>query len=166
MAHGPRYSVPFRRRREGKTNFRTRAALLKSGKPRIVVRKTLSKIIVQVIEYSPKGDKIIASSTSIDLKKYGWSASTKSTSAAYLTGLLAGKRAQKKGVSEGVLDIGLNYPSKGAKVFGALKGVLDSGIDIPHGEGMFPGDDRISGKTIDDTTAAMFDKVKAKLEEA
>ncbi|MEJ2242859.1 MAG: 50S ribosomal protein L18, partial [Candidatus Bathyarchaeota archaeon] len=30
MATGPRYRVPFRRRREGKTNYRTRRALVLS----------------------------------------------------------------------------------------------------------------------------------------
>ncbi|MEM3341348.1 MAG: 50S ribosomal protein L18, partial [Thermoplasmata archaeon] len=36
MAQGPRYSVKFRRRREGKTDYRYRLKLLKSGKVRAV----------------------------------------------------------------------------------------------------------------------------------
>src|SRR2546425_1171801 len=38
MADGPRYSVPFRRRREGRTDYKLRRALVRSGKPRAVVR--------------------------------------------------------------------------------------------------------------------------------
>ncbi len=33
MATGPRYKVPFRRRREGKTDYRHRAALLRGRPP-------------------------------------------------------------------------------------------------------------------------------------
>ncbi|RLI44668.1 50S ribosomal protein L18, partial [Candidatus Bathyarchaeota archaeon] len=38
MATGPRYRVPFRRRREGKTNYRLRRALVLSKQPRLTVR--------------------------------------------------------------------------------------------------------------------------------
>ncbi|RLI36413.1 50S ribosomal protein L18, partial [Candidatus Bathyarchaeota archaeon] len=33
MARGPRYNVPYRRRREGKTDYRRRYKLLLSGLP-------------------------------------------------------------------------------------------------------------------------------------
>jgi len=36
MATGPRYRVPFRRRREGRTNYHRRLRLLLSKKPRMV----------------------------------------------------------------------------------------------------------------------------------
>ena len=48
---GPRYKVPFRRRREAKTNYRHRLKLLKSGLPRAVVRKSLKHTTVQFIKY-------------------------------------------------------------------------------------------------------------------
>lgn len=57
MAHGPRYRVPFRRRREGKTNYHKRLKLLKSKKPRLVVRKTLNHHIAQIVVYDPKETK-------------------------------------------------------------------------------------------------------------
>ncbi|MDK2384746.1 MAG: 50S ribosomal protein L18, partial [Candidatus Korarchaeota archaeon] len=38
MARSARYKVRFRRRREGKTDYKKRLALLKSGLPRMVVR--------------------------------------------------------------------------------------------------------------------------------
>jgi large subunit ribosomal protein L18 len=37
----PTYKMPFRRRREGKTNYTKRLKLLLSRKPRLVVRKSL-----------------------------------------------------------------------------------------------------------------------------
>lgn len=72
MAHGPRYRVPFRRRREGKTVYRKRLKLLLSGKPRLVVRRFNSNILAQLVEYDPKGDRVIFTIHSNVLKKYGW----------------------------------------------------------------------------------------------
>ncbi|MGM0388528.1 MAG: 50S ribosomal protein L18, partial [Natrinema limicola] len=40
MATGPRYKVPMRRRREVRTDYHQRLRLLKSGKPRLVARKS------------------------------------------------------------------------------------------------------------------------------
>ncbi len=152
--------VPFRRRREGKTDYRKRLALLKSGKHRLVVRKTLSKTIVQVIEYHPSGDLVRATALSTELGSRGWTHSFSNTPAAYLTGLLAGKRAMKKGISQAVLDIGLSVPVKGSKAFAVLKGVLDAGVDIPHGESILPSGDAVHGKFIGEEIAADFDKTK------
>jgi len=145
MANGPRYSVPFRRRREGKTDYRLRLNLLKSSKPRAVVRKTLKGIIVQFAEYDEKGDKILVSATAGELKKMGYTGSLDSTPAAYLTGLLAGHRAKEKHISEAVLDIGLQSPSRGSRVFATLRGILDAGVHVPHGRGIFPSPERIKG---------------------
>ncbi len=162
MATGPRYKVPFRRRREGRTDYRHRAALLRSDLPRAVVRKSNRNITVQLVTYDDKGDKVLASAVSTELADMGWSKSGKSTPGAYLTGLLAGKRAMEKGLEAAVLDIGLREPTKGALIFAALKGLVDAGIEIPHGDEMFPSDDRISGKHMKDV-AAMFAETKKKI---
>lgn len=149
MGHGPRYRVPWRRRREGKTNYYRRLKLIKSGKPRFVVRRTNKYIVVQVAEARIDGDKIIAAAHSRELVKlYGWKGGTKNTSAAYLTGMLAAYRALQKGVKEAVLDIGLHEPVKGSRVFAALKGAIDAGLEIPHSEEILPSEDRIAGKHI------------------
>src|SRR6266568_3178304 len=50
MADGPRYSVPFRRRREGRTDYKLRRALVRSGKPRAVVRVTNKYVYVQITD--------------------------------------------------------------------------------------------------------------------
>ena len=60
MANGPRYKVPFRRRREGRTDYRQRARLLRGRVPRAVVRNTLRHTSVQFITYDAKGDQVLA----------------------------------------------------------------------------------------------------------
>jgi len=164
MASGPRYSVKYRRRREGKTNYRSRLALVKSRKPRMVVRRTATSIIVQFVAFAPEGDKVLGTAVSKELKDLGWTHSTKSVPAAYLTGYLASKRVVGK-IPEAVLDIGLTSPRKGARVFAALKGALDCGIKIPHGTEILPSEDRIKGKHIEDhrKTAIMQDFATMKL---
>ena len=64
--------LPFRRKLQGKTNYRKRLELLKSNALRIVVRKSLKNITVQAVEYHPDGDKTLFTVTSKDLKEYGW----------------------------------------------------------------------------------------------
>ena len=146
MAKGSRYSVPYRRRREGKTDYRKRKALILSRKPRLVVRGTLKNITVQVVVAKPHGDEVLVSAHSRELlKNYGWKAPRGNLPAAYLTGLLCGLKAKAKGIKEAVLDIGLHSPTKGARVFAALKGVLDAGLNVPHGEEKLPDEKRIQG---------------------
>ncbi|KAA0000111.1 MAG: 50S ribosomal protein L18 [Thermoplasmata archaeon] len=158
-------SKTFRRRREGKTNYRKRFALLKSGKPRVIVRKSNKNIRVQFSLYEMNGDKIVASAIGNDLKKYGWNYSFSNAPAAYLTGMLAGKRALKRGIEEGILDIGLHTPSKGANVFAALKGVVDAGVSVPYGEEILPSEDRLYGKHISEEISEKVEEVKKKIEE-
>jgi large subunit ribosomal protein L18 len=134
MARGSTYRVPPRRRREGKTDYQARKALVLSGTPRLVPRSTVKNISVQIIVAKPQGDEVLASAHSRELRKYGWKAPTGNIPAAYLTGLLCGLKAKAKGVTEAVLDIGLVAPSKGSKVFAALGGVVDAGVDVPHDE--------------------------------
>ncbi|MGB9683950.1 MAG: 50S ribosomal protein L18 [Candidatus Bathyarchaeales archaeon] len=149
MAKDARYSVPYRRRREGKTNYRKRKALVISGKPRLVVRGTLKNMVVQIIAAKPHGDEVLTSAHSKELlKKYGWKAPRGNLPAAYLTGFLCGLKAKTKGIKEAVLDTGLHSPTKGARIFAALKGVLDAGLAVPHGEEKLPDEKRIQGMHI------------------
>ena len=134
MARGSTYRVPSRRRREGKTDYQARKALVLSGTPRLVARSTVKNVVAQIIVAKPHGDEVLAAAHSKELKKYGWKAPTGNVPAAYLTGLLCGLKAKAKGVAEAVLDIGLVAPTKGAKVFAALSGVLDAGVEVPHDE--------------------------------
>jgi large subunit ribosomal protein L18 len=164
MANGPRYRVPFRRRREGRTDYRQRQRLLRARIPRAVVRLSLKNATVQFINFEPTGDKIVASANSKELNKLGWTAATGNLPAAYLTGYLAGKRAVKSGVTEAVLDIGQKVPTKGASCFAALKGMHDAGIAIPHGAEILPSEDRIKGRHINVDIEKMVQDVKSRLE--
>jgi large subunit ribosomal protein L18 len=156
------YLVPFRRRRENKTNYRKRLALLKSKKTRLVIRRSLSNISVQFINFMPAGDQTIAEANSTELKKLGW-IRTGNVPASYLTGLLAGKKAKNKKIEEAVLDMGLQISTKGSRIYAALKGVLDSGIKVPCSEEILPSEDRIRGKHISKDLEKQFDEVKNKI---
>ncbi len=149
MAKGPAYNVPFRRRREGKTDYRLRKKLIISKLPRLVIRKTGRNIITQVINATVIGDIVITSAHSIELrKKYGWLGSLNNLPAAYLTGLLCGLRAACKGIRKAILDIDLHTPSRGAGVFAAMKGLVDAGIEVTHDESILPDEARIRGEHI------------------
>ena len=145
MAQGPTYKVKFRRRREGRTNYYRRRRLLLSRKPRLVVRKTNTTTIVQLVQASVVGDNTVATATSNELSAFGWNASIGNTPAAYLTGLLAGLRAKSLGIDSAILDIGLHPPVSGSKIYAALRGTLDAGIEIPHNPEVLPNEDRIAG---------------------
>ncbi|MEM0122141.1 MAG: 50S ribosomal protein L18 [Saccharolobus sp.] len=135
MAHGPNYKVKFKRRRLGKTNYYKRYVYVISNKIRFVVRITNKHVIVQIVKIDPRGDIVMAAAHSIELvKKFGWKGDTNNTSAAYLTGYLAGLRAIKKNINDCVADIGLHVPAKGARVFYAIKGAIDAGLKIPLGD--------------------------------
>ena len=134
MARGSTYRVPTRRRREGKTDYQARKAMVLSGKPRLVTRCTIKNIVAQIVVAKPSGDEVLVAAHSRELKKFGWKAPTGNVPAAYLTGLLCGLKAKAQSVEEAVLDIGLIAPTKGAKVFATLSGVLDAGVDVPHDE--------------------------------
>ncbi len=158
MARSGRYKVKFRRRREGKTDYKKRLALLKSGKPRMVVRKTNRYIIVQFIEFKPEGDRVLAYAFSKELSKYGWPYSGKSVPAAYLTGFLAAKRALEAGIKEAVLDIGRYTSTKGSRLYAALKGAIDAGLQVPHSEEILPDDERIRGEHIASWASELYEK--------
>lgn len=138
----------MRRRREVRTNYHQRLRLLKSGKPRLVARKSNKHIRAQLVSTGAEGDRTMASAHSSDLDEFGWEAPTGNLPAAYLTGFLAGKRALAAGLEEAVLDIGLNTATPGNKVFALQEGAIDAGLDIPHSESVFADWERTRGEHI------------------
>ncbi|WP_298669554.1 50S ribosomal protein L18 [uncultured Methanofollis sp.] len=148
MATGARYFVPFRRRKEGRTDYYARLKLLLSDTPRMVVRKTNRQIIIQLVVPEVEGDRTLVSAYSKELVELGYQGSTSSTPAAYLTGMLFARKALAAGYDEAILDIGLARAQKGARVFAALKGAVEAGFDVPHGEEILPDDERTSGAVI------------------
>lgn len=145
MVKAKKIIVPHRRRREQKTNYKTRLSLLKSNKNRLVVRKSLNNFACQIIKYETGGDKCLVSADSRELKKFGWKGNSGNIPAAYLTGLLCGVKSKKAKISEAVLDIGLYRSTPANRVFAALKGAVDSGMSIPHSKDVMPSDDRSRG---------------------
>lgn len=151
-----------RRRRESKTDYRARLALLKSEKPRFVARKTNRFIIAQVITSEIAQDKVIVGISSKFLLSKGWpeeaKGSLKSIPAAYLTGLLLGKLAQEKGISEAIFDMGMYRNIQKSRIYAVLKGALDSGMVIPHNKAVLP---EVVPKN--EKILKIFDKLKQEL---
>jgi len=148
VVRGPTYSMPHRRRRERRTDYEKRSALVVCGLPRMVVRTSNKHTSVQFVEAKPEGDHVCAAAKSTELGKLNWKYGGGNLPAAYLTGMLAGLRAAKKGLRKAVLDIGLRRVSKGARVFSALKGAVDAGIEMPHDKEILPPDSRVKGEHI------------------
>lgn len=153
----------FKRKRLGKTDYRKRLKLLLANKPRLVVRKSLKHILAQIVEYGEKGDKVISSAHSAELKKYGWEGNKGNIPTSYLVGLLIGNKAKKEGIKELILDIGLQNSVKGSRVYSLLKGCIDAGLIIPHSKEILPTEDRIKGKHIENFDNNKFDGVKNKI---
>merc|ERR1712161_158492 len=103
-----RYQVKFRRRREGRTDYRQRKRLCaqaknkyQSPKYRLVVRFTNKFVICQIAYSLIDGDRILAQAASRELARYGLEVGLKNYAAAYCTGLLVARRLlQKVGLDE------------------------------------------------------------------
>ncbi|MEK6855207.1 MAG: 50S ribosomal protein L18 [Nanoarchaeota archaeon] len=136
-----------RRRKEAKTDYKARLALLKSEKPRIVIRKTNKYIMAQIIKSDHAQDKVIASATSKDLLKKGWpdnkNGSLKTLAACYLTGSLLVKNLKDK-PEEVILDIGLSRNVHGSRIYALLKGAIDSGLNVSHKKEILPSLEKIN----------------------
>ncbi len=150
MAKGPKYRVPFRRRREGKTNYHRRLRLIRSKSDRLVIRCSKKHTTVQVVKNNIDGDIVLAQSHSTQLqKKFNWKFNTGNIPSAYLTGYLCGLSAKKAGIEEAILDLGIFVHNN--RVKSAFKGFLDSGVEVNHNEDWFPKglEERISGTHIE-----------------
>lgn len=151
-----------RRRLEGKTNYSKRIRLLESRKPRIVIRKTNRYIIIQCAESKLAQDSVTASANSRELLDYGWpeskAGSLKSLGAAYLTGILFGKKLGNK--REYIIDTGIVASTNGSRIYAAIKGLNDAGIKINADKGVLPDEKRINSENLKE----FFSKVKEKIE--
>lgn len=153
-----------RRRRESKTDYKSRKILLESGIPRIAVRITNKYFILQAIESHEAQDKVLVTITSKDLIKNGWDAkkagSLKSIPAGYLTGILM---AKKLGKGKFIVDLGMTRTEYGGRVFSVIKGLIDGGLDIPADEKVFPSEERLYGEHINEEMKNMIAKIKGGL---
>ena len=159
--------MPFRRRREGKTNYHVRYRLILSKKPRVVVRKSNASTTLQLVLAEQLGDKTLLTVNSKELENFGYTLSKSNLSAAYLTGLLFGKKMLALGKVEGIADIGLHASTRGNRIYAAIKGVVDAGVNVPHSPEIFPEDERIRGEHIKEYTGAdivaQFEQAREKI---
>ncbi len=151
------FTLGYRRKREGKTDYRKRLKLLLSKKPRLVVRRSLKHIWAQVIEYSKNGDRVLAYAHSSELKKLGWKGNLNNIPASYLCGYLIGRKALAKNIGECIFDLGRYSSVKGTAVYAVLKGAIDAGLKIPADNLVFPSDERIKGVHISKFTKGIKD---------
>jgi len=152
----------MRRRREQKTDYAQRLALLKSMEKRLVVRKGSNRILIQIVEYTPDGDMTLASANSLELAKVGWKGHPGNMPSAYLTGLLIGRKALQKGIKKVVVDIGTQYSHATGVLYAAVKGAKDAGVDIPVSA--VPDEGRINGTHIARYAAELKKSGKARYE--
>jgi len=158
----------IKRKAQKKTDYKNRIGLLKSGLPRIVIRRTNRYLIVQLIESIEAKDKILAGVSSKQLIAQGldkkFENSLKSIPAAYLTGYLTGKKIiEIIKDKEVILDIGLQRNIAGSRLYAVLKGLKDAGVNINCDEKIFPSDERIEGKHLKEEVQKAFNNLKEKI---
>eukprot|EP00003_Mantamonas_plastica_P017272 TRINITY_DN28732_c0_g1_i1.p2 TRINITY_DN28732_c0_g1~~TRINITY_DN28732_c0_g1_i1.p2 ORF type:complete len:316 (+),score=109.02 TRINITY_DN28732_c0_g1_i1:27-950(+) len=139
-AYFKRFQVKFRRRREGKTDYRARKRLVAQAKNkynshryRLVARFTGRDIVAQVIYSEIDHDVVICAAYAHELPKYGLKVGLTNYAAAYCTGLLCARRllkkyhldAQYEGVAEATGKYFKSKVTEGRKPFKVL---LDVGI--------------------------------------
>ncbi|XP_015869709.3 large ribosomal subunit protein uL18 [Ziziphus jujuba] len=102
-AYFKRYQVKYKRRREGKTDYRARIRLINQDKNkyntpkyRFVVRFTNKDISAQIISASIAGDLVLAAAYAHELPHYGLEVGLTNYAAAYCTGLLLARRVLKR----------------------------------------------------------------------
>lgn len=159
-------TIKKRRRLEGKTDYKARLVMLKSRKDRVIFRKTNKYILGQFVKSENAQDKVSVSVSSKELVDYGWPSaamgSLKSLTAAYLTGLLLGKKvADKEENAIAIFDTGLIRNIPKSRVYAFLKGAIDSGIKIPCKKEVFPDEKRIEGRHL--KKEIHFEKIREKI---
>lgn len=154
-----------KRRREHKTDYLKRLKLLKSGKPRLVFRRTNRYILAQYVTSKEAKDKIELGVSSKDLLKHGWPKeaknSLKSLPASYLTGYLIGKKILSKNLETPILDTGMLRVLHRTRFYSFLKGLIDSGIIIECKSECFPDEARIKDEHMKNKIP--FDEIKSKI---
>jgi len=103
-AYFKRYQVKFRRRREGRTDYRARKRLISqdknkynSPKHRFVVRFSNRDVVCQIIRAKIIGDEVLTASYAHELGRYGFPVKNNTSYAAtYATGLLCARRLLHK----------------------------------------------------------------------
>ncbi len=154
----------LRRRRECKTDYKSRMEMIKSSLPRIVIRKTNKHIILQLVETDESRDKILVTTNSKEILKYGLNenfiGSLKSIPAAYLSGLIMAKKIKK---GKFIIDWGMAITHHGGRISAVVKGLLDGGLEIKANEKIFPSKERLEGEHLKKEVKDNLIKVKEQI---
>ena len=153
-----------RRRRENKTDYLKRLNLLKSGKPRIVFRKSNRYLLAQYVSSKEAQDKIEFGVNSRILLKYGWpkNGSLKNIPASYFLGYYLGKRIIKEKLETPIIDFGMIQTIHKNKIYAFIKGTIDAGLKISCKKEAFPDEERIKGEHLQNKIP--FAEVKSKID--
>lgn len=154
-----------RRKLEGKTDYGKRIKLLKSKCPRLVFRRSNRYLTAQYVVGEEAKDRIIFGINSKNLIKHGWpekSKNTKSIPAAYLLGLMTGKKILKEKLKMPVVDFGMLRALHKARVYAFIKGLIDSGVKTECKKELFPAEERIRGEHLKNKIP--FAEIKSKIE--
>jgi large subunit ribosomal protein L5e len=102
-AYFSRFQVKYKRRRQGKTDYRARLRLVRQDKNkynthkhRLIVRFSARDITCQIVYSTIAGDVVVAAAYSHELPEYGLTVGLTNYSAAYATGLLVARRVLTK----------------------------------------------------------------------
>ena len=157
--------LTFKRRRQGKTDYKARKIMLKAKEPRLVIRKTNKYIMAQIIKSKEAKDFTVCYANSKELSKFGWNLSFKNIPAAYLTGLLIAKKAKEKAIDKVIVDIGFYRSTKGSRFYAVVKGAIDGGLKIKCDPKIMPSDERIKGLHVKNTEKLnqIFTEIRAKI---
>lgn len=139
--------VKHKRRRKGKTDYKKRLALLKSGCKRLVIRKTNKNITISLVETINGIDRTLKSMNSRKLSEFGWMC-TKNTPTAYLLGYAFGKNLKTK--EKLIIDFGRQTAEKKCKLYAVVKGLIDAGANVNAATEVLPEEDRLKGKHIEE----------------
>jgi large subunit ribosomal protein L5e len=130
-----RYQTKFRRRNEGKTDYRARKRLVVQDKNkyaapryRLVARLTNKYVIAQVVRSELDHDVVVAAAYSSELPRYGIKFGLKNYAAAYATGLLVARRLL---ASKGLADTYKGNEKVTAEIV-KTKAVNDAGKSREH----------------------------------
>merc|ERR1711865_473884 len=98
-AYYKRYQTKFRRRREGKTDYRARRKMVtqdcnkySTPKYRFVVRISNLRVTCQIVQAKMQGDEVLSCAYSSELPRYGIKCGLTNYAGCYATGLLLARR--------------------------------------------------------------------------
>ncbi|MFQ5951280.1 MAG: 50S ribosomal protein L18 [Candidatus Geothermarchaeales archaeon] len=144
----PEHRKVLRRRRESRTDYAARKKLLLSGQSMLVTRKTSKYVYASICLPSGKGDVTLASACSKELSDAFDLVSLRNLPSAYLTGLLAGRRARERNLKTAVVCLGPAWSPNASIPFAVAQGCVDAGLKIPVGGQAEVDQDRLRGQHI------------------